>query len=216
MITPSGEELFRVPENTEPPPTEPAHQPNAATAVADRYVIDPMISRFTVKVTATGLLSSFGHSPTIQIRDFKGEIEFNPQALDHSSLQLVVRADSLSVADNISDKDRREIESQMRDQVLEICKYSEIAFVTTNVSVENTTNSLNDVMLTGRLSLHGVIRPLRIPVRLSLTGDLLRAFGEFSLRQSDYSIKPVSAVGGGLKVKDEVKFTFDIAARKQS
>ena len=45
---------------------------------------------------------------------------------------------------------------------------------------------------------------------------MLRAFGEFSLRQSDYGIKPVSAVGGGLKVKDEVKFTFDIVARKQS
>src|SRR5271157_1376111 len=105
MITPSGEELFRVPENTEPPLTEPAHQPDAAAAVADRYVIDPMISRFTVKVFATGLLSSFGHSPTIQIRDFKGEIEFNPRAIDQSSLHLAVRTDSLSVAGNISDKD---------------------------------------------------------------------------------------------------------------
>jgi polyisoprenoid-binding protein YceI len=216
VITPSGEEVFRVPENTEPHLAEPAGQSDAATAVADRYVIDPMISRFTVKVIATGLLSSFGHSPTIQIRDFKGEIAFNPQAIDHSSLQLVVRADSLSVADNISDKDRREIESQMRDQVLETSKYSEIVFATIKVSVENTTSGLDDVMLAGRLSLHGVIRPQRIPARLSLTGDLLRAFGEFPLRQSDYSIKPVSAVGGGLKVKDEVKFTFDIAARKQS
>jgi hypothetical protein len=44
---------------------------------------------------------------------------------------------------------------------------------------------------------------------------MLRAFGEFALRQSDYGIKPPSAVGGGLKVKDEVKFTFDIVARKR-
>lgn len=204
-----------MPENTEPDLAEAADRSDPAVAVADRYVIDPMISRFTVKVTATGLLSSFGHSPTIQIRDFKGEIEFNPQALDHSSLQLVVRADSLSVADNISDKDRREIESQMCDQVLETSKYSEIVYATTQVSPQDG-SSPNDVMLAGRLSLHGVIRPQRIPARLSLTGDLLRAFGEFPLRQSDYSIKPVSAVGGGLKVKDEVKFTFDIAARKQS
>ena len=204
-----------MPENTEPPLTEPAPQPDAATAVADRYVIDPMISRFTVKVIATGLLSSFGHSPTIQIRDFKGEIEFNAHAIDQSSLHLVVRTDSLSVADNISDKDRREIESQMRDQVLETSKYSEIVYSTTQVSPQDGSRP-NDVMLAGRLSLHGVTRPQRIPARLSLTGDLLRAFGEFSLRQSDYSIKPVTAVGGGLKVKDEVKFTFDIAARKQS
>ena len=203
-----------MPENTEPHLAREAAHP--AAAVADHYVIDPMISRFTVKATATGLLSAFGHSPTIQIRDFKGEIEFNPQAIEQSSLRLVVRADSLTVADNISDKDRREMEGQMRDQVLETSKYGEIVYATTQVSVENPTNGSNDVMLIGRLSLHGVIRPLRIPARLALTGDLLRAFGEFSVRQSDYNIKPVTAMGGGLKVKDEVKFNFDIGARKQS
>lgn len=193
-----------------------ARQPEAAAGVADRYVIDPMISRFTVKAVATGLLSAFGHSPTIQIRNFKGEIEFNPRAIEQSSLHFIVRADSLTVADNISDKDRREMESQMRDQVLETAKYSEILYATTQVSLQNTTNGSNDFMLLGRLSLHGVIRPLRIPARLTLTGDLLRAFGEFSVRQSDYNIKLVTAVGGGLKVKDEVKFNFDIGARKQS
>ena len=203
-----------MPENTEPHLAREAAHP--AAAVADHYVIDPMISRFTVKAVATGLLSAFGHSPTIQIRDFKGEIEFNPQSIEQSSLRLVVGADSLTVADNISDKDRREMESQMRDQVLETSKYSEIVYATTQVAVENTTNGSNDIMLVGRLSLHGVIRPLRIPARLALTGDLLRAFGEFSVRQSDYNIKPVTAIGGGLKVKDEVKFNFDIGARKQS
>jgi polyisoprenoid-binding protein YceI len=206
-----------MPENTESRLTaEPAHPPEVAAAVADHYVIDPMISRFTVKATATGLLSAFGHSPTIQIRDFKGEIEFYPEAIERSSLHFLVRADSLTVANNVSDKDRREIESQMRDQVLDTSKYSEIVYATTQVSVENPTNGSNNIMLMGRLSLHGVIRPLRIPARLALTGDLLRAFGEFSVRQSDYNIKPVTAIGGGLKVKDEVKFTFDIGARKQS
>lgn len=207
-----------MPENTEAHPTGGAADQGeaAAAAIADHYVIEPMISRFTVKVLATGLLSAFGHSPTIQIRDFKGEIEFDPEAVERSSLHFVARADSLAVADNISDKDRREIESQMREQVLETSKYGEIVYTTTEVSVQNTGNGSNEVMLVGRLSLHGVIRPLRIPAKVALTGDLLRAFGEFTVRQSDYNIKPVTAVGGGLKVKDEVKFSFDIGARKQS
>ncbi len=46
-------------------------------------------------------------------------------------------------------------------------------------------------------------------------GDMLRASGEFSLLQSDYGIPLVSVAGGALKVKDELKFTFDIVARKQ-
>ena len=204
-----------MPESTEPYLTgEPSHQADA-TATADHYVIEPMISRFTVKAFATGLLSAFGHSPTIQVRDLKGEIQFHPDAIEQSSLRLVVRADSLTVADNVNDKDRREMEGQMRDQVLETSTYSEIVYVTCKVSVQNANNGNNDIMLLGQLTLHGTTRPQKIPARLALTGDLLRAFGEFSLRQTDFNIKPVTAVGGGLKVKDEVKFTFDIAARKQ-
>ena len=128
----------------------------------------------------------------------------------------MVRADSLTVTDNISDKDRREIESEMREKVLETAKYPEIIFDVAGVSVNNVDNGQTHVTLNGQLTLHGVTRPQKVPATLVVTGDMLRAFGEFSLRQSDYNIKPVSAVGGGLKVKDEVKFTFDIVARKQS
>ena len=48
-----------------------------------------------------------------------------------------------------------------------------------------------------------------------VTGDLMRASGEFSLRQSDYGILPVTVAAGALRVKDEVKLSFDIVARKQ-
>ena len=43
----------------------------------------------------------------------------------------------------------------------------------------------------------------------------MRASGEFSVRQSDYEIAPITAAAGAIKVKDEVKCTFDIVARKQ-
>jgi hypothetical protein len=32
---------------------------------------------------------------------------------------------------------------------------------------------------------------------------------------SDFEIRPVSAAGGTIKLKDELKLSFDIAARKQ-
>lgn len=46
-------------------------------------------------------------------------------------------------------------------------------------------------------------------------GESLRAHGEFPLRQTEYGIKPVSAAGGTIKLKDELKFTFDIVARPE-
>jgi polyisoprenoid-binding protein YceI len=188
---------------------------SSEAAGGSKYVINAMVSRFTVQAFATGLLSAFGHNPKITIRDLKGEVRFDPARIENSTMHLVVRADSLTVMDNISDKDRRDIEADMRGKVLETATYPEIVFDVASVSANQSASSQTSVTLNGQLSLHGVTRQQKVPATLAVTGDMLRAFGEFSLRQSDYSIKPVSAVAGSLKVKDEVKFTFDIVARKQ-
>ena len=45
-------------------------------------------------------------------------------------------------------------------------------------------------------------------------GDTLRAQGEFDVRQTDFGIKPVSVAGGTLKIKDELKCSFDLLAAK--
>jgi hypothetical protein len=41
---------------------------------------------------------------------------------------------------------------------------------------------------------------------------MLRISGEFPLRQSDYGIKPVSFAGGALRLKDELKLSFELMA----
>jgi polyisoprenoid-binding protein YceI len=69
-------------------------------------------------------------------------------------------------------------------------------------------------MLNGDLALHGVTLKQAVSARVTLKGDTLRAAGEFSIRQSDYEIRPVSAAGGTVKLKDELKLSFDVAARK--
>jgi polyisoprenoid-binding protein YceI len=70
------------------------------------------------------------------------------------------------------------------------------------------------VTLNGELSLRGVTRYQPILARVTLKDDTLRAAGEFSVRQSDYQINPVTAAGGTIKLKDELRLSFDIAARK--
>ena len=189
--------------------------PQGTTSPAARYLIDARISRFTVRAFASGMFSAFGHSPTIAIRDLAGEARFSPDMLESASLHVTIKAASLGVTDDISDKDRREIEREMQESVLESAKYPEVVYDCSRVSVSNPGNGQYSITMLGNLTLHGVTSGLTIPARVALTGDMLRAYGEFSLRQSDYNIKLVSAMGGGLKVKDEVKLSFDIVARKQ-
>ncbi len=68
--------------------------------------------------------------------------------------------------------------------------------------------------LDGELTLHGATRRQLIAARVTLLGSMLRASGEFALKQTDFGIKLVSVAGGALKLKDELKFSFEIVARR--
>src|SRR5271156_6204085 len=172
--------------------TAPEEQSETATG---RYVIDGRSSRFTVRATATGLLAAMGHNPNINIRDFSGEMNFDPDKLEAGSFQLVIKTSSLGVQDDISDKDRREIERLMNQEVLETAKFPEIVYDAPSISVTRMTDMLYSATLDGELTMHGVTRSQPITARVAMLGSMLRASGEFTLDQSDYNIKPVSVAG---------------------
>jgi polyisoprenoid-binding protein YceI len=186
----------------------------ANKAATYRFVIDTRTSRFTVRAFATGMLSAMGHSPTIGIRDFSGEMTFDPEQIKASDFQLSIKSSSLSVQDDISDKDRREMERLMNEQVLEVSQFPLIRYEAPGISVTKMGDTLFSAKLDGRLTFHGVSRNESVTARVALTGLMFRASGEFSLSQSNYGIKPVSVAGGALKLKDELKFSFEIVARR--
>jgi polyisoprenoid-binding protein YceI len=191
---------------------EPTRRPEDDTV---HYIVESKGSTFTVKAFATGLLSAFGHNPTIAIPDFEGGILLNPDPIEQSSLRMVIHAASLTVTDEISGKDRDEINRRMHDEVLESDSYPEIVYECSRVSASKTGEGQYWVALNGDLTLHGVTRNQPVSARVSVNGDMLRVTGDSSVRQSDYEIRPVSAVGGAVKLKDELKLSFDISARKQ-
>lgn len=186
-----------------------------ATDAAIHYRIDVGMSRFTVRAFATGLFSSLGHNPTLAIRDYTGEATFVSSNPEQSAIRVSVKPASLTVTDDVSQKDRSDIENRMNQDVLETSVYPEIVFESSQVVANKLGDDRYDANVTGNLTLHGITRQEKISAQVSVTGDVLRAYGEFTLRQSDYGIKLVSVAGGTLKVKDEVKIAFDFTARKQ-
>lgn len=183
---------------------------------AVHYTIDPGSSRFTVRAFAQGLLSGFGHNPVIAIRDFSGEVNFAPDDLIKGSVGITIQAASFEVQNDVSEKDLREIARTMNDQVLEVKRFPEIAFESRQVSGIKLGESLYVVKIEGDLFLHGVTRPQTVSANVAPADDKLRAYGEFSIKQSDFRIKPVSVAAGALKLKDELKLSFDITAKKDS
>lgn len=184
-----------------------------------RYRLDAGQSNFTVQAFATGLLAGLGHNPVIGIRDFSGEVQFAPDtltpSLTNASLQIVAKTRSLTVLDEIKEKDRREIEQTMFNEVLEADHYPEIVFQSTQITATRIVEGRYKARIIGDLTLHGVPRNgLWIMAQATIDRDILHAQGDFTLKQTDYKIKLVSVAASMLKLKDELKFTFDLVGHR--
>jgi polyisoprenoid-binding protein YceI len=179
-----------------------------------RYAIDPKLSRFTVQAFAGGLLSSLGHNPTFAVRDFTGEAAYSPDAPQQASLKMNISADSLALTTDVNDKDRRDIERTMKEDVLEIDRYPDIRYEGSVIAISEPGPGRLRANLNGPLTLHGVTREQPIVADFAAGPETLRAYGSFTVSQTAYSIKLVSVAGGIVKVKDELKCAFDIVARK--
>lgn len=190
-----------------------ATAPFAASTTNAQYKIDSAQSKFIVRAFTGGLLSAFaGHDHTVAIREFSGVTDFTYGTVEPASLAITIKAGSLAITDKVSEKDKQAIEATMRDEVLQVSNFPEISFKSTSISASKTAEAQYQARINGDITLRGVTKPLLITARLEFGNNSLRAQGGFNLKQTSFGIKPVSVAGGTVKVKDELKFTFDIVA----
>ena len=137
-----------------------------------------------------------------------------PDALPPSGFVLTAKADSLAVTGSASATDREEIESRMRQEVLETAANPEITFQSSEITADRIADNWYRLRIAGELRVHGVKKPQLVDAQLRLSEDEIRLSGQCSLSQAAYRIKPVTALGGAIKLKDELKFDFDLVGRK--
>jgi hypothetical protein len=146
-----------------------------------------------------GLLSAIAHDLILRVTRFDGEVDDQSLAIqlrcDASSLRVVSALQGGSPADLLNDSDKRKIEQNIVDEVLEAASFPEIRFVSSSVSKEE-----DGFHVEGSLTLHGQTRA--ISVKSHLEGE--RQVARVPIHQPDYGIKPYSAMLGTLKVKPEV------------
>jgi polyisoprenoid-binding protein YceI len=177
------------------------------------YRLDAGKSRFMVRAFSGGLLWFKGHDHLIAVREFDGEAQLTPGSISPASLRLRIRADSLAeTRDVFTEQQKQIINKELRELVLETEKYPEIIFQSTGVKGELTSGGVYKLKIEGDLTLHGVTRRLTIPTQVTLSGNELRARGEFTVKRSDYKVKATSAFHGLVRVRNKLKFTFDIVA----
>ena len=174
------------------------------------YNLDASQSKFMAHANRSGLLWFKGHSHHLAANDFSGQVEITPGTITPASLRLVVKAASLhETGADFTEAQKQIINKELRDIVLHPDRYPDITFKSTSVTVKN-----SEVKIDGDLTLHGVTKRITIPAVVTLSGDTLRAVGEFSIDRDDFGVKATSAFHGLVRVRNKIKFEFDIVGKK--
>lgn len=200
-----------------PQATPPATPVEGALAAAPRsYVVVAAESSFTIQVGKSGLFGFAGHEHEVVAPAFDGRIVADPAAFERSSVTLRFEAGALRVTgrgEPAADVPKVQ-EAMLGPKVLDAQRFPAIVFRSTGVKGRALDGGGYELEVEGALELHGVKRPLTLPLRVELSQGTLSASGSTRLRQSQFGIKPVS-VAGVVKVKDELAIAFRIVAREE-
>jgi polyisoprenoid-binding protein YceI len=166
---------------------------------AGTYKLGPDNASLHVETGRNGAAAKAGHDLIIDVGSWEATLE----AGDSSSLQLDADPTSLKVREGkggmqaLKDDEKEDIHKTIDKDVL---KKKSVTFQST--SVEQAGDGLK---VSGDLEMAGKTNPVTFD--LSESGDTLT--GSAAIKQSDWGIKPYSALFGSLKVNDEVKVVFE-------
>jgi polyisoprenoid-binding protein YceI len=163
-------------------------------------------SRLMVKTGKAGLFGFAGHTHLVQARAFQGEVVYFPKAPSNSRLRITVVTDSLEVMTPPDTAEIRKVTAAMHADVLHTSEHHEITLVS-----RQATPTKDGFHLLTALTLVGQTRELPVDVMAQVGLDTLRASTHFTIKQTDFGIKPYSGgPGGTVKVAD--RLLFDIRA----
>src|SRR3990172_5857287 len=146
---------------------------------AGAYGVGGEESGMTVQVGTAGLFKMFGHEHNIQVKGIAGRVEWDPAAPASARFVLEIDAASLTVADEeLGEKDRAQVQSDMETQALALPQNPKIAFESAEVQVEKSEGANRRLKLRGTLSLRGVTKPVEVPLTLEVAEGRLTAKGE--------------------------------------
>jgi len=190
-------------------PTPTAAQTAAGDSVS--YDLVPP-SRLEVRTGKAGLLGFAGHDHVIRARSFSGRIVFYPDQLTASHVTVSVPTDSLEVITPPDTAEIRKVTAAMREDVLDVAHFPEITL--TGRAVERAGDT---VRVDAVLTMKGQSRNVPLIVGAGLGADTVRATTTFTVKQTDFGIRPYrGGPGGTVRVADRVTFIIEaIAVRRQ-
>lgn len=108
---------------------------------------------------------------------------------------------------------RRQVdENMLGPAILDVAKHPTATFEIRSAlpAPQQPANGKTAYDLVGTFTLHGVPRPVTIRAEAEALGPVVRLWGGFAIRQTEFGIKPFAKLGGVVGVADELKIYGDI------
>jgi polyisoprenoid-binding protein YceI len=108
---------------------------------------------------------------------------------------------------------RRQVDDNMLGPaVLDVAKHPTATFaIRSALPMAQPPNAVKPIYeLVGAFTLHGVTRPVTVRAEADVAGPLVRLWGGFAVKQTDFGMKPFAKFGGVVGVADELKVHGDI------
>jgi hypothetical protein len=150
--------------------------------------VGPDNATLRVRTGKGGVAAKAGHNLLLEVGDWSGSLE-------DDSAELTADAHSIRVIEGtggampLGDEEKAAIPQTIREEVL------------TDPRIEFHSTSVGDGVVRGDLTIAGTTRPIAF--------DLANGAGRAVVKQTDFGLKPYSALFGTLKVADEVEVLFE-------
>lgn len=165
------------------------------------HKLGPPDGNLTVRTGRTGAAAKAGHDLLMEVTAWEATLEVG----EDPSVALVADATSLRVREGtggmqgLGGDDVANIHQTIDDDVL---KRKTVVFRSTEVQTDG-----SRLTVRGELTVVGTARPLELSLS---AGDDGRLTGSAVVNQTDWGLKPYSALFGTLKVADEVEVAIDV------
>jgi hypothetical protein len=168
-------------------------------SIQGTHKLGPHNATLSVKTGRSGAAAKAGHDLVIEVTSWEATLDVGAPSVtldaDAGSLRVIQGTGGMQALD---DDDMTNIHQTIDEEVL---KGERIEFRSTEVEVAD-----GRIVVSGDLKLVGSTRPVAFDVATDDDGKLSASA---VLKQSDWGIKPYSALFGALKVADEVEITLD-------
>ncbi len=172
------------------------------------HSIGPDSGKLTIHTYRSGMGAKVGHDLVLEAARWSGTADLDPANPEACAVSVTVDANSFEVLEGkggvkpLTDKDQADIRKNIVDKVLQTSKHPEITFRSTAVTGEPP-----DVSIAGDLAIAGQSRPVTLAANVQDSGKVSAGV---NVKQTDFGLKPFSAMMGALKVRDDVDIKVDI------